>query len=92
VRRQPLLSLLDDHERVAVGVAEPDDGRDGSAHAADRLVDVHAAVAQVGVHGVDVVGVQRDAVWALPTGWPGGGGGASAIVVVAAAGAASTHR
>src|SRR6266545_5492083 len=38
---------LDDHQRVAFGVAEPEQWRDGVAEAADLGVDVHAAVLQL---------------------------------------------
>jgi hypothetical protein len=43
---------LDDHQRVAFGVAEPEQRRDGVAE-----------VLQLRVVGVDVVGLERDAGW-----------------------------
>jgi hypothetical protein len=51
----------DEHEGVAVGVAEPEHRRDGVAHAADLGVDVDAALLELRVDAIDVVGVEADA-------------------------------
>src|SRR3954447_23363785 len=53
--------LLDDEQRVAVGVAEPEHRRDRVAHARDLGVHVDAGFLELGVGGVDVVGAQADA-------------------------------
>jgi hypothetical protein len=82
---------LDDHQRVAVGVAEPEERRDGVAEAADLGVDVHAAVLELRVLGVDVVGLQRDA-GVLAAGATPGPGGQIAIGVSAPGGATSIQR
>src|SRR6476620_12488433 len=51
---------LDDHQRVAVDVAEPEHRRDGVAHTLDLVVDVDAGGLEIGVVGVHVLAVQRD--------------------------------
>src|SRR5919197_3592125 len=56
-----LSGALDDHQRVALGIAEPEERRDDVAEAADLGVDVDAAIPQLRVVGVDVVGLERDA-------------------------------
>src|SRR4051794_16018162 len=63
LRTAPKLHLghLDDEQRVALGIAQPEHRRDGVAHAADLSVDGDAVLRKVGVDRVDVGGVQRDA-------------------------------
>jgi hypothetical protein len=58
---RPGLADFGDHERVALGVAEPEQRRRTFAEAADLGVDVRAAVFEQRVVGVGVIGRQRDA-------------------------------
>ena len=51
---------LDDQERVPIRILEPEHRRHRLAHAHDLVVDVHAAIAQCGVVGVDVLAREGD--------------------------------
>ena len=79
-----------DHQGVAFWIAQPEHRRHGVAHTADLRVDVDTIGLQLGVAGINVIGLQPDARSRLPVD-PPGGGGTTAIVVTASAGATSTQ-
>src|SRR5262249_31512797 len=54
-------AALDDHQAVALGVAQPEQRRHRVAHTADLGVHVHAGGPRLRVESVDVFGLQADA-------------------------------
>ena len=57
----PQSALLDDQQRVALGVAEPEHGGNWVAHPRDLGVNVDAACLELRMGGIDIVRGQADA-------------------------------
>lgn len=49
--------LLDDHQPVSFWIAQPEQRRHRVAHTADLWVDVHAMGLQIGMVGINVIGL-----------------------------------
>src|SRR5439155_7634972 len=50
----------DDHQAVALRIAQPEQWRHRVSHAADLRIHVHATGLQLGVEGIDLIGLQAD--------------------------------